>query len=164
MKKKSEVLMELLDQFIKHRDGDRTAQAIATMKEILELAPNWDHGLGWFQLAVLYVQCGEFEAALDCCEKARAYAVHNLDDFIDPVEGIVLAELGRFDDSFRVVEPFLRYQVGIAKKNPPELNSTVVHYVEQLSKIRSKCPLELYERLNLEIPEGADYWKSLKSC
>lgn len=160
-------LVNLYQLFLTNRDAGREAEAIAAMTELLNLVPDWEHGRGWMELAVSHFDCCEFETALECCEKARKFArlgQENLDYILDPLTSEILAASGKLEESLALIKDSLKQEVtDDREKGSLELNTPWSDRTRRLHKSWVKWNSSLYQRLYLEIPDGATYWRSLEN-
>lgn len=167
MNNQNSKLLNLYGLFVSSREAGREAEAIAAMTELLQLVPDWEHGQGWMELGLTQFDLGNFEAALECCEKARKFAAlgqTNLDYILDPLTAEILAANGKLEESLTMIKESLREAVAEDCENGlPELNAPWSARTQRINDSWVKRNSSLYKRLYFEIPEGAKFWKFLES-
>lgn len=161
---KQTVSMELFNSYVKSIDEGNVQQTIANLEEILRIAPNWEHGLGWMELGGYYLDEGDALRALECIDKARYQAslMYNLDFCLDPFSARALASAGRLEESMAMLMRFLPQEVSFANQSgQSQLNSALTKLLTYTQDRWQLQNLNLFERLAQEIPEGAHFWTAM---
>lgn len=160
---KHQLLSKLNSDYENFRELRNYLDAIDAMAQILSIAPDWEHGEGWFELAQLYMCCEDYEAALRSCEIAQSYARGRLDFVLLPVTAEILTMLGKFDESITAFCSYLRAEVTDALLSQKvQLDDVQMRHIEELGALWRQRNYDLYQRLSDEMPEGRRFWESLK--
>lgn len=155
-------LLTMYSKFVDYRDSGNLTDAIATLTEVLQIAPDWDHGLGWMELAGAHLMNGAPENAVLSCEKALEFS--GMGDFVNPILAVALSACGKLEESWEVLREILVIEVNRANASGElQLNRAVTRTVENVQKNWIKHNSNLYERLSSEFSEGNHYWKVIES-